>query len=173
MQRDTLPLRNHPDHQHHSDHSNGDPDRPKQVNALPPEYFERVQKMTEKMVCQESSLLSMAAERNTTRSLRSRRPGPMSWNRVASRQSFSEGCFRMNIRCMVPMNRELAAKILPPTRPEIFPSAFWIPDMIEQYEENPLGHEPEIERVIDRGQALPVKLPKFGISALQGRLPRK
>ena len=60
-----------------------------------------------------------------------------------------------------------------PTRPKIFPSAFRIPDMIEQDEENPLRNERGIERVIDGSQALPVKLPKPRISALQGGLTEK
>jgi len=126
--------------------------------------------MPEKMVCQESNLSSMAAERNTTAA-----SDPAAWtDELESGRLPSEFLRRLlsNEHTMYAADESgTGCENPPPARPEIFPSAFWIPDMIEQYEENPLGHEPEIERVIDRGQALPVKLPKFGISALQGSHP--
>src|SRR5580704_11303176 len=57
--------------------------------------------------------------------------------------------------------------------PEKFPSSFWIPGIVEENAKNPFCQQYRIESVIERGQASAVKLPEFGIPALQRGLSEK
>jgi hypothetical protein len=61
IQPDAFPLRDQPNHQDHANRRDGDPDRPKQGDAFPPNYFERMQKMMEMMEHQDE-LLSTVVE---------------------------------------------------------------------------------------------------------------